>query len=468
MGRELFEQIALAAAHHGGRPAVVWDQGCLTYDELISRSGSLAASLQRRLRTDGPVGVALGERPDTVVTLLAIARLNRAFVPTDLSLPQARLEMIESDAGCAAMVTHPLPVSTEDSPRPGRPGPSAPAYVMYTSGSTGRPRGVVMSDSALIRHARAAQQFFGITSTDRVLQFASWAFDVAQEEVWPALLAGASIVARPSATLGLGQLHDAVQRMGVTILQLPTAYWRVWSAAIEDEDVDLPSLTSVIVGGEAATWADAQRWRRGPLARVRLFNAYGPTEVGITATAYEVPLCIGDQDPTHPLPIGRPLPGRTIELAPVAGGLELVVTGPCVADGYLGSERFGGAFRTGDLVSWTAEGDLVFRGRIDDQLKIRGWRIEPEEIAAAIRAVEGVADCHVIAIGAGDNVSLAAVYEVVAGASVSEADIRRACADRFPVAMMPSRAIRLDSLPRTPQGKHDRTVIRECIEKSRP
>src|SRR5439155_12462146 len=124
-------------------------------------------------------------------------------------------------------------------------------------------------------------------------------------------------------------------------------------------------LRTVIVGGESATWADAQCCRRGPLGRVRLFNAYGPAEAGITATAYAVPTIVDDRDPADPLPIGRALPGRTLELVVIDGGSELVISGPCVAEGYLGSSPFAGTYRTGDLVSTTAEGDLIFRGRVD-------------------------------------------------------------------------------------------------------
>jgi amino acid adenylation domain-containing protein len=264
------------------------------------------------------------------------------------------------------------------------------AYVIHTSGSTGTPNGVAVGRRALARFVAGATARYGVTDTDRVLQFAPLHFDASVEEIFLTLCAGATLVVRnPRMLDSMADFVACCAEYRITVLDLPTAFWHELAYA---ELPMPPSVRTVVIGGEAALPERVARWHRAVGPAVRLLNTYGPTEATVVATVADLrPGC-------HGAPIGRPLPG--VRCAVVDG--ELYLLGGCLADGYLhrpeltaarfgriGTER---AYRTGDLVRLGTDGQLHFAGRVDDQVKISGHRVDPAEVEAVLAAQPGVAE----------------------------------------------------------------------------
>jgi non-ribosomal peptide synthetase component F len=315
-----------------------------------------------------------------------------------------------------------------------------------------------------------------------VLQFASPGFDVALEEIWPTLLAGGRVVLRGDGLWSLADLLEVTRRHGITMWQLPTAVWTLLAAEAESHAglVPPPSLACVLTGGEAATVAAARRWLASPLGAVRLLNAYGPTEGVVTSTVYEVPRDAAVLPGGEALPIGRAIGGRRAfpvdeRLRPLPGGRtgELVVTGPCLADGYRGdagatarafTELPDGTrvFRTGDLATEGADGHLVYHGRRDRQVKVSGVRVEPGEVEAALAECAGVTAAAVTVDGAGGRARLVA-HVVLRPAPVdtgrSWGALRAELSARLPAALVPARVEFYERLPRTANDKIDLTAL---------
>jgi amino acid adenylation domain-containing protein len=397
-----------------------------SYRALDEASSRLAHHL--RARGVGPetrVGVFAERAPETVVAILAILKAGGAYVPLDPAYPAERLRFLLEDSGARIVVApagipegidhdlvadllDPRAEAAEIDARPVSPpavevSPANVAYVIYTSGSTGRPKGVMVTHAGIPGLALGQIERFRIDASSRVLQFASFSFDAAVSEVFTALLSGATLVLAPRDELLPGPgLLETLRRERITVVTLPPSVLAVLSP---DE---LPDLRTLVSAGEAVGPALVERWSEG-----RLFiNAYGPTE---TTVGPCVAVC--EPDGRTP-PIGRPLPGVRVwvldaagEPVPVGMPGELYVGGPGVARGYLHrpaqtAERFvphpfagGGArlYRTGDRVRWRGDGQLEFLGRVDAQVKVRGFRVEPGEIEAAARRHAGVRDCVVVA-----------------------------------------------------------------------
>ncbi|HWM94194.1 MAG TPA: AMP-binding protein, partial [Thermoanaerobaculia bacterium] len=319
---------------------------------------------------------------------------------------------------------------------------------------------------------------FGVQPGDRVLQFASPAFDVAMEEILSTLGAGAALVLRDE-LWDTETLVRRVEELGITILNLPSAVWHHW--ALEAASLaPPPPLRLIVVGGEEVLAEPARQWLRSRLAGIPVLNGYGPTEAVITATLHEVTL--ESLGAGASVPIGRPLPGRSalvLDLRgnPVPVGVpgELYLGG-CLARGYLGlagltAERFvpdpfGGSgarlYRSGDLVKLRPDGALEFLGRIDQQVKIRGFRVEPAEIEAALAAHPAVAAAAVLVRESGREKQLVAFVEP-AGTSLLVhalvADLRAFLETRLPAWMVPAAFAVIGALPLNASGKIDRAAL---------
>ncbi|HVE91282.1 MAG TPA: amino acid adenylation domain-containing protein, partial [Actinomycetota bacterium] len=476
-----FTPVHLAMGGRSEDLAVVAGAASLTYAQLGARADCIAASL--RAAGCGPdcvAGILLDRGPDLVASMLGSLGAGAAFLPLDPRLPLERLRFQVADSGARAVITDqsleaPDGVAIVDPRGTDAPAPPAPvhprctAYVIYTSGSTGTPKGVMVEHASLADFCRMAVTEFALTRSDRVLQFASPSFDTAIEEVFPALVAGAAIVPRDADLWDPATLRRKVAELGVTVLDLPTAYWHevVSSGEIPDD----PRLRLVIAGGEAMSSTALRRWREIAPAHVRLVNTYGPTEATVTATAEFDPA----PDPAAgSVSIGRPVAGVRAHVMderrrPAPEG-ELCLAGAGVARGYLRrpgltAERFvpdpsgppgSRMYRTGDRVRTASGARLDFLGRTDHQVKIRGYRVELGEVEAAICSQPGVVRAAA-AVHPGPGGTPVLVGYVQGTASCD--DLRDALAQTLPGYMVPAWILALDPLPMTPTGKLDRRAL---------
>ncbi|HYH83128.1 MAG TPA: amino acid adenylation domain-containing protein, partial [Longimicrobium sp.] len=482
-----------------GAVAVVFEGAELTYAELDARANRLAHYL--RALGVGPevrVGVCLERSLELLVSVLGVLKAGGAYVPLDPGYPAERLAYMLADAGISVLLTQeglrsalpPQPgcqvvsvdgawaetaaeTAAESAERPeSGAGSRSLAYVIYTSGSTGRPKGVAVEHGAAAAHLAGFARELEIGAADRVLHFASFGFDVAVEQLFLPLLAGAGLVLRGAELWPPEEWPARVREAKVTVANLPPAYWREVAATAGGSA--LPDLRLLIVGAEAMPTEAVGRWRGGVESPARLVNAYGPTEAVITATTFALP---GDYPGGYAgpvVPIGRPLPGRaafvldgTAMPVPVGVPGELYVGGAQVARGYLGrpaltAERFvpdpfsgePGArlYRTGDRARWLAGGVLEYQGRVDEQVKVRGFRIEPGEIEGVLRRSEGVADCVVVAREDVPGEKRLVAYVV----GDAEAGVLREHLHReLPEYMVPTAFVPLERIPLTPNGKLD-------------
>ncbi|MBO2453276.1 amino acid adenylation domain-containing protein [Actinomadura barringtoniae] len=476
--------------------ALTFGDADITYADLDARANRLARHLRNRgARPETLVGVVLERGPDLVVALLAVLKAGAAYLPVDAGTPAERIAALLGDSRSPLVLTtadlaDELPLRgiaaiALDAPATARavaalaPGPVdvtiAPgslAYVIHTSGSTGRPKAVGLTHRGVAHLAAAQAEHFAVGPGDRVLQFASIGFDAATWEWVMALTAGATLVLAPADALNPGPALTRVLS-GITHATLPPAV-----LALLDVE-ELPRLKTLVCAGEELPASLVHAGARGR----RMFNAYGPTETTVCATI-SAPL-----DATAAgggaVPIGRPLPDlRTYVLddvlRPVAPGEvgDLYVAGPQLARGYLGqpattAERFvacpystGGGermYRTGDRAHWTAEGDLVFDGRADDQVKLRGVRIEPGEVEAVLTAHPSVAQAVVTLREDVPGERRLVGYVVAAPGPDDEsglpATLRSHAARLLPEALVPGVIVVLATVPLTVNGKIDRRAL---------
>ncbi|MGW5876140.1 non-ribosomal peptide synthetase [Nocardiopsis terrae] len=474
------------AADHPDQVALRFEDTDTTYGELDERADRLARTLRGSgVGPEDVVGVLLERGPDIPAAYLGVGKAGAAFLPLDPDHPAQRREAILAEAGCEVVVTadglagllpdHVRTVGVSDTDpatAPVGPPPTTVtgrnlAYVIFTSGSTGRPKGVQVEQSSIANFTEAVVERFGLGPGDRVLQFANPAFDVSLFDFFAALCSGATLVhARREVLLDPTALTGLMRSERVTVTDLPPAV-----LGLLDPD-DLPDLRALFVGLEAFPAELVNRWRT---ADREFHNGYGPTEATVACTDFACP----DEEHTTMPPIGGPLRGYRVYVLdrfgePVPEGVpgELYVAGAGVARGYAGrpaatAERFvpdpygppgGRAYRTGDLVHWESTGDLRFLGRVDDQIKIRGLRVEPGEVERALTAHPGVGEALVVCHGSGAEARLIA-YLVPAEADTGEPDpddVRRTAAEHLPSSLVPAVVVVLPEIPRGANGKVDR------------
>ncbi|KUF14464.1 non-ribosomal peptide synthetase [Streptomyces silvensis] len=510
------------------RVALIHPGGRVCYAELAERAARLAARLTRSgVRRGDAVGVVMERSPLLPVTVLAIWLAGGAHVPVPASCPAARNRLVLAEAGVRTLVADrepdrallprrdgslrcvrvdrpeqppvrdeapypPNPV-TPTSPLARRPhrntmprrrpetatGPEDLAYVLYTSGTSGTPKGVLVPHRAVVALAHGLRRLYGDLEGARVLQFAPLTFDVWIWEFAMSVLSGGTLVV-PGAggpPHGGPELSRTLRRWDITHFSAAPS---LLATLPERETIPVTTLTS---GGEPLPDHLVRRWG----ARTRLFNAYGPTEAGVCATA-------GRIRPGHgPVTIGKPLAEATVHLldewgTPVPDGEtgEIHIGGPGVGLGYLNRpedtrahflpDRFAPhaghlLYRTGDLARRLPGGDLVFLGRIDEQLNVRGYRIEPGEVEAALLRHPDVTGAVVTATdripgarphanppGTGTD-RLTAYLQVAPGRPVAPADLRRQLAPLLPAHLIPSSFVILDRLPLNAHGKVDRAAL---------
>ncbi len=477
--------------------AVVVGEERLTYGELMERSGALARRLrQLGVKPEIPVALCVERSADLVVGALGILQAGGVYLPLDPDSSAARLGFVLQDAGAAALVTQrrvaarlprtETPVLRLDElspdevpgegagPEPAAVLPDHLAYLIYTSGSTGRPKGVAVTHAAAVEHCLTWARAYGMSGRDRVLQFPSAGFDASVEQIFSALLTGATLALRGPEMWGPRELSGRIAELGLTIVDLPTAFFGRWVQDAGDLGAP-PSLRLIGTYGEELRGETVRRWSRTPLAGVPLLNCYGPTETVVSATLHRVRPEEGD---AGVVPIGRALPGRVARVLDLLGhprpdGLpgELALSGP-LARGYLGrpdltAERFApdpfGApgsrlYRSGDLARRRPDGAIEFLGRLDDQVKVRGFRVEPGEIEAVLAEHPDVREAAVLALAGADGERRLVAFVAPAipdGPGGLLAFLRR----RLPDYMLPAAWSPLPALPLNASGKVDRAAL---------
>ncbi|APU21087.1 non-ribosomal peptide synthetase [Actinoalloteichus sp. GBA129-24] len=465
-----------------GAAAVVDGSTVVDYAELVRHADVVAARIGAAGGRRGDVvGVCLPRSVDLVAALSGVLAAGCAFLPLSPDDPDDRLRGQLAISGARLVVSADVdrfarlgvvavdPGSAGDPGGPGpAPQPAEAAYVLFTSGSTGEPKGVVVEHRALADHVRWAVREYGLSPADRVLQFCAVTFDVLVEEVFPTLVAGATVVLRDEASAGSVQaLLQRCARHGVTVANLPTGYWERLVDALNDEGgLVLPSsLRLMVIGGQQVEPDAVAHWHRRA-GGVRLVNAYGPTEVTIGATA-------ADLVPGGGTPIGVPTANTRAYLLdrylmPVPDGVvaELYLAGAGLARGYarrggLTAERFlpdpfvgdgQRMYRTGDLARRDG-GALHFVSRTDRQVKLRGFRIELDEVETVLAGHPSVVESAVVVRG---DVLIA---HVAAPAGVESAAVRAYAAGVLPAFMVPAVVAVTSALPRTAAGKIDRAGL---------
>ncbi|WP_460655941.1 non-ribosomal peptide synthase/polyketide synthase [Kribbella endophytica] len=469
-------------------PALVLDSVELTYAELDERVNRLAHSLTRRgIGPGAVVGVVLPRSFELVVALYAIHRAGAAYLPLDAEYPADRFEFMLRDAGASLVLRlgeQLLPATgveelVVDGPElvaelssygsvmvERRTTPALPAYVIYTSGSTGRPKGVLVPHAGVVNRLAWMQGTHPYGPGDRVLQKTPVTFDVSVPELFGALACGGTLVlARPGGHREPAYLASLIAREGITSAHFVPSMLAVF---LDEPGAALClGLSRVVCSGEALPGELAERFHR-VLPGVRLDNLYGPTEASVEITGHRsLP---GASGGVASVPIGGPTWNSQVyvldgALLPVPVGVagELYLAGAQLAYGYLGrfgltAERFVASpfgvpgarmYRTGDLVRWTADGSLEFVGRVDDQVKLRGFRIELEEITAAILRDPAVS--HAVTILRDEQL----VAYVVGGVE----GLRDRLLATLPEYMVPGVVVPVEGIPVTANGKVDRAAL---------
>jgi amino acid adenylation domain-containing protein len=458
--------------------AVVFEDQHLSYAALNQKANQLAHHLQTLgVKPEVLVGLCIERSCEMIIGLLGILKAGGAYLPLDPAYPAARLAFMLEDAQVPVLLTQSslkewLPETTAsvvcldalsqlstENPSSGI-SPENLAYVIYTSGSTGKPKGVMILHHSIADHCRVVQSYYQLVSSDRVLQFSSLNFDASLEQIFSTLITGARLILRGSQIWTIAEFSHQIVKNGITVVNIPPAYWQQWLNS--PEFVLNNSLKLVIVGGDVML-------QQTPMNSIRLINAYGPTEATITTTAFEITSQFDGK--THSIPIGRPLANKTVYILdtynnPVPIGVrgELHIGGASLARGYLNrpeltAEKFiknpfsegSRLYKTGDLARYLPDGNIEYLGRIDNQVKIRGFRIELGEIEAVLLQHPAVRENAVIV----HEKRLIAFYQ----GQLNNNELRGFLKDRLPDYMIPSAFVPMEELPLTPNGKIDRHAL---------
>lgn len=440
------------------------------------------------------IGLSVHRSPALISTILGIFKAGCAYVPLDPTYPVAALDFMIEDCGATRILVdeaskprlahHADKLLVVDSPgfpalgdQAGLASPAAAlveptdlAYVIYTSGTTGTPKGVMVEHRSVVNHNFSLMKAFGLTAADSLLQFSTVNFDSFIEEVFPTLFAGATLVmVRKEQLVDPTELQAAIGRNAVSVLKLSTAFWHT----ISDIGVEALGVRLVGIGGEAADVHKYRAWR-AVNPTIPLVNTYGPTETTVTATLAVL------QGDLERITIGKPIANTQVhvldtQLNPVPLGCigELYIGGAGVARGYLNRPEttarvflqspFGigqTIYKSGDMVRWTAAGELEFLGRTDHQVKVRGYRVELGAIESVLAAHPSVAGAAVVVREVDTRKKIVAYFssdDVQLGSS----DLRHCLEEQLPSYMIPNLIVRLPAIPLNPNGKVDRRQLEE-------
>ncbi|MFN6395714.1 MAG: amino acid adenylation domain-containing protein [Aphanizomenon sp.] len=498
--------------------AVKFGNQQLTYTQLNQKANQLANYLQNcGVTSEVLVGLYLERSLDILIAILAILKAGGAYLPLDPKYPQTRLTDILNDSQVSIILTQEKLLTSLSSPLPRGETPLTPyqgkiilldtdstiisqqnietpisaikpdnlAYVIYTSGSTGKPKGVMITHQNIVNHATSIIDKYQINSHDRILQFTTFIFDVAAEEIFPAWLSGATLIICPQEMVtNLIEFSQFLAQESLTVVNLPTPYWQEWVLEIDRKISQIPdSLRLVITGSDQVLPEKLALWQKLVTEKrqnIQWINAYGLTETTITSTVYQLPVNY-QLNTTHSVPIGRPIANTEIyildqNLQPVPIGIpgELHIGGAGLARGYLNrkqltnekfisnpisSSKSSRLYKTGDLARYLPDGNIEFLGRIDYQVKIRGFRIELGEIEAVLAQHPLVKSSAVIVREIQPGNKQLVAYVVTEDHSNIQQDLRSFLKQNLPDYMLPAFFVRLAELPLTPTGKINRRAL---------
>ncbi|WP_262915845.1 non-ribosomal peptide synthetase, partial [Chitinophaga filiformis] len=464
----------LISRHPGTAIAIRDGESALSYAELESASNRLAHYLRLTcgVGAGSIVGLLAGRSASTVIALLGILKSGAAYLPIDTDYPVERIRYMLEDSGAVLLLSDKtipelncrqellltdLSGYAESYPAWEVSGEDT-AYVIYTSGSTGQPKGVQISHDSLTDYVETFSEYFGISSADVVLHQSSLSFDTAVEELYPVLMAGGELVIAPEGGKAVSALCELIHRHSVTLLSTTPLV----VGEINHGGYDLSSLKTLISGGDELRPGQIDKL---PLS-LNIYNTYGPSESTVCATYHKI------EDRSKAGLLGRPIRNRAVYILDSQGRLqpagvrgEIVLGGTGISKGYLhrnelNAERFipnqygaGILYRTGDQGWWTADGELVFGGRVDTQLKLRGYRVEPGEIEYVLQGYTGIESSVVVPVEIRGVLQLVAYYS---GQTVSADTLRSYLLSLLPWYMVPAHLVCLEQLPRTVNGKIDR------------
>jgi non-ribosomal peptide synthetase-like protein len=491
---ELFEH---QADLQPDNPAIVYQSQAISYGDVEARSNQLAWWLRKHgVKRSARVGLLLPRSPELYIAILAILKAGGAYVPLDPEYPADRIEYILADGGIKTIVTTSelasqkqvkttnivcidqceAQLALESTVRPAKAivnvGERDLSYVIYTSGSTGRPKGVEIEHRSSRNYIQVVNQaVYHVTSSDRVYQGFSIAFDASVEEVWCTFAAGAALIVGSIEQVrsGVDLAHFLTEQQATVLSCVPTLLAMM--------EIEVPTIRLLILGGEQCPQELATRWCND---NRRVVNTYGPTETTVVTTWHEC-------HPDRTITIGKPLPTYQVyildeDLEPVAPGEEgeIHIGGVCLARGYvnrpdLTAEKFipnpftyspetsDRLYKTGDLGVWTADGEIQFLGRIDGQVKLRGFRIELSEIESVIMQCAGVS-AAVVAVKPVVEIDRLIAYLVAKqDYELDVTGIWERLRSRLPIYMVPASLEIVDTLPTLPSGKVDRKNLPEPL-----
>jgi amino acid adenylation domain-containing protein len=499
--------IEAQAARTPDAEAVVIDGRVLRYGEMNARANRLARRLRARgVGLDARVGTCFERGPEAVVAMLAVLKAGGAYVPLDPAMPAARRDGVLADAGVRIVLTvdgvakglpqgiERIRLDADAASFEGEDGAElegevpldALAYVIYTSGSTGAPKGVMVPHAGILNLALAFADTHALHPGARLLALPPLTFDAFAGNLYPGLMTGTALVFHPNPVELTGRgLLAFCRRHGVTAVDAPAALLKGMMddlAPLGEGGVDGP-LREMWTGGEAVDMERVRRWERTTGGRMQLVSHYGPTEASVCATLQKAYGPDAPRGEPVNLPLGRPLANLRLyvldaRLQPQPAGVpgELFIAGAGVARGYQSrpaltaqaflpdpfGERPGARmYRTGDRARFRPDGTLEFMGRLDFQVKVRGFRIEPGEIQAALLAHPAVREATVIVREdtPGDARLVAYLVPAEGAAAPSAAQLRDHLARSLPEYMIPAAFVPLDAMPVTPNGKTDRRAL---------
>jgi amino acid adenylation domain-containing protein len=470
----------------------------LTYATLNRRANQVGRALRKALGAAGPgsfIGVYMERSVEMVVALLAILKAGYAYVPIDPEYPPARIEFMIQDAGLSLTLTQErhrgrldalgasvlvLPDNAADAEMDSdisrALNPDSPVYMIYTSGSTGQPKGVINRSDSLFNRLYWMQSTFGLTGEDKVLQKTPYSFDVSVWEFfWPLMFGATVVMAEPGGHRDPDYLKEAIRSHSVTTVHFVPSMLNVFLEA-EDLAAYCGPLRRVICSGEALPRRTMEAFFRA--LPCSLHNLYGPTEAAIDVSHWP---CTLDY-PGDIVPIGKPIANVRLyvmdlnqALQPIGVPGELCIGGVAVAAGYHRRDELSGKvfiadpyaiepagrlYRTGDLARFLPDGQIQYLGRIDSQVKLRGLRVEPDEVANVLCGLPDVAAAAVIVHASGPTQSLAAY---VVGPNFDRDDIRAQLSSLLPEFLVPRFIVGLPELPTTPNGKLDRRALPDPV-----